>query len=69
MTHMVKLIFKAYKKNCNERYQNLSEDEKKKKKKRKDKRTKMFGSPHPTDPKPTLKNTLILRLKSGIYHA
>ena len=30
MTHMVKLIFKAYKKNCNERYQNLSEDEKKK---------------------------------------
>ena len=31
MTHMVKLIFKAYKKNCNERYQSLSEDEKKKK--------------------------------------
>ena len=66
MTHVVKLIFKAYKKNCNERYQNLSEDEKKK---RKDKRTKMFGSPHPTDPMPTLKNTLILRLKSDIYHA
>ena len=67
MTHMVKLIFKAYKKNFNERYQSLSEDEKKKK--RKDKRTKMFGSPHPIDPKPTLKNTLILGLKSGIYHA
>ena len=30
MTHMVKLIFKAYKKNCNERYQSLSEDENKK---------------------------------------
>ena len=41
----------------------------KKKTKRKDKRTKMFGSPHPIDPKPTLKNTLILGLKSGIYHA
>ena len=32
MTHMVKLIFKAYKKNFNERYQSLSEDEKKKQK-------------------------------------
>ena len=44
MTHMVKLIFKAYKKNCNERYQNLSEDEKKKKEGQKDKNV-WFPSP------------------------
>ena len=28
----------------------------------------MLGSRHPTDPKPTLKNILILESESQIYH-
>ena len=45
MTHMVKLIFKAYKKNCNERYQSLSEDEKKNKKEEQKDKNVWFPSP------------------------
>ena len=32
------------------------------------KKNEVLGCPHPTNPKPTLKNTLILGSESQIYH-